>query len=156
MNRSDRGGIAWGGVLTTAVLTTVVLIATVVSATVVSALQPGTESAALPPAGSLASAVSAVSGTWRMITAGHYGGASNASGYSAIIAPRWNDAWVFGGTNPGGPSRPVAEHWDGHSWRTASLPGGLGSFISGASASGPGQHLGGQLVWRVPAALGWP
>jgi len=50
---------------------------------------------------------------WQMATTVHYGPADNASGYSAVVAPTKDDAWVFGGTNPGGTSSPAAEHWDG-------------------------------------------
>jgi hypothetical protein len=84
-----------------------------------------------------------------MITAAHVGGANNAPGFSAVIAPAGHDAWVFGGTNPGEASSPLAEHWNGKNWRRAALPGGLGSFISGASASGPAN------IWAVSAFGGY-
>jgi hypothetical protein len=71
---------------------------------------------------------------WRLAWARHYGAAGNQSGYSAVVAPRRDDAWVFGGTNPGGPSSPTAEHWNGKRWRAVSLPRGLGGFITAASA----------------------
>jgi hypothetical protein len=64
----------------------------------------------------------------------HYGLAANASGYSVIVGTGSNEAWAFGGTNPGGPSAPVATLWSGHTTATATLPGGLTSFISDASA----------------------
>ena len=86
---------------------------------------------------------------WRLAVVDHYGGPSNASGYSAVLAPGRHDAWVFGGTNPGAASRPVAKHWTGHSWQAVSLPGGLSSFISGASASAPAN------VWAVSSFGGY-
>ena len=55
--------------------------------------------------------------TWQMATSVHYGPADNASGYSAVIAPAKDDAWAFGGTNPGGTSSPAAERWDGKRWQ---------------------------------------
>ena len=88
---------------------------------------------------------------WQMATTVHYGPADNASGYSAVIAPTKNDAWVFGGTNPGGTSSPAAEHWDGRRWHAWPLPAGLSGFIVGAAASSPGD------VWAVGGeyALHW-
>jgi hypothetical protein len=70
------------------------------------------------------------------LTAGrHYGPRANASGYSVIVRTGPYAAWVFGGTNPGGPSAPVAAEWDGATLAPATLPAGLGSFISDASAT---------------------
>ncbi|HXB47731.1 MAG TPA: hypothetical protein VNW50_08200 [Streptosporangiaceae bacterium] len=43
-------------------------------------------------------------------------------------------AWAFGGTNPGGPSAPVAEHWTGAAMMPSALPPGLTGFITDASA----------------------
>jgi hypothetical protein len=65
----------------------------------------------------------------------HYGQRANASGYSVITSTGPHFAWVFGGTNPGGPSAPVAAQWDGATLTTATLPAGLTSFISDASAT---------------------
>jgi hypothetical protein len=75
--------------------------------------------------------------TWQIIDKVHYGSATNASGYSAVITPTKNDAWVFGGTNPGGPSSPTAEHWNGQHWQSWPLPAGLNGFIVAAAASSP-------------------
>lgn len=65
----------------------------------------------------------------------HYGAAANASGYSVIVATGPSQAWAFGGTNPGGPSAPIATLWNGVATTTATLPSGLGSFISDAGAT---------------------
>jgi hypothetical protein len=73
----------------------------------------------------------------------HYGGAGNASGYSAIVVTGKRSAWVFGGTNPGGPSSPVAARWNGTKLIPSHLPAGLTGFIGAASASSPGN------VWAV-------
>jgi len=64
----------------------------------------------------------------------HYGMPGNASGYSVIVATGGRQAWVFGGTNPGGVSRPVAERWNGRTLTPSALPAGLTGFISDASA----------------------
>lgn len=65
----------------------------------------------------------------------HYGQPTNASGYSVILRTGPQAAWAFGGTNPGGPSAPVAAWWNGTALTTATLPSGLSSFISDASAT---------------------
>jgi hypothetical protein len=94
---------------------------------------------------------SAPTPTWQMAATVHYGPAANASGYSAVVAPGKDDAWVFGGTNPGGASSPAAEHWDGRRWHAWSLPAGLSGFIVAAAASSPGD------IWAVGGgyALHW-
>jgi hypothetical protein len=66
----------------------------------------------------------------------HYGQPGNASGFSAIVATRAGQAWAFGGTNPGGPSTPIAVRWDGTTLTPSTLPGGLTGFINDASATG--------------------
>ena len=64
----------------------------------------------------------------------HYGPAGNASDYSVIVSAGKRVAWVFGGTNPGGPSTPVAERWNGRRVTPCRLPLRLTGFISDASA----------------------
>jgi hypothetical protein len=88
---------------------------------------------------------------WDIAAQVHYGPSGNASGYSAIVAAARDDAWVFGGTNPGGPSSPAAEHWNGKQWRAWRLPAGLDGFIVAAAASSPSN------VWAVGEgyALRW-
>ncbi|HBW20492.1 MAG TPA: hypothetical protein DEH11_16525 [Actinobacteria bacterium] len=71
---------------------------------------------------------------WRIGVTAHYGPAGNASGFAAVVASGPAEAWAFGGTNPGGPSAPVALRWDGRSWQRVPLPPGLDDFISVASA----------------------
>ena len=80
---------------------------------------------------------------WQIVATVHYGPGDNASGYSAVVAPRRSDAWVFGGTNPGGASSPTAEHWDGRRWQPSPLPPGLTDFIVAADASSA------RNVWAV-------
>jgi len=88
---------------------------------------------------------------WQMATAVHYGAVGNASGYSAVIAPAKDDAWAFGGTNPGGTSSPAAEHWNGRRWQPWALPAGLSGFIVAAASTSPSD------VWAVGGgyALHW-
>jgi hypothetical protein len=71
---------------------------------------------------------------FRVLVSSHFGDPENASGYSAIVVTGKRQAWVFGGTNPGGPSTPIAERWDGTSMTRSALPRGLTGFISEASA----------------------
>lgn len=76
-----------------------------------------------------------VGSTFRMAVDEHYGRPGNASGYSVILVTGTQQAWAFGGTNPGGPSAPVAAGWNGTTMSPAALPSGLASFISDASAT---------------------
>jgi hypothetical protein len=88
---------------------------------------------------------------WHIAAKVHYGPSANASGYSAVIAAAKDNAWVFGGTNPGGPSSPAAEHWNGKRWQAWRLPAGLDGFIVAAAASSASN------VWAVGEgyALRW-
>jgi hypothetical protein len=98
-----------------------------------------------------AQAARASAPNWQIVATVHYGPGGNASGYSAVVAPKKSDAWVFGGTNPGGASSPTAEHWDGRRWQPSPLPQGLSDFIVAADASSA------RNVWAVGAgyALRW-
>ena len=64
----------------------------------------------------------------------HYGPPANASGFSVIIATGARQAWAFGGTNPGGPSTPIAALWNGTTLTPSTLPRGLTGFINEASS----------------------
>lgn len=89
-----------------------------------------------PPAGVVREKpATTASSAFRMAVIRHYGVPGNASGYSVMVGTGQDQAWVFGGTNPGGPSAPVATLWNGGATATASLPAGLTSFISDASAA---------------------
>lgn len=101
--------------------------------------------------GTPALAARASAPNWQIVATVHYGPGGNASGYSAVVAPRKSDAWIFGGTNPGGASSPTAEHWDGRRWQPWPLPGGLSDFIVAADASSA------RNVWAVGPgyALRW-
>jgi hypothetical protein len=73
----------------------------------------------------------------RVAVTRHYGILANASGYSVIVATGRDEAWAFGGSDPGGPSSPVAAQWDGSTLTPSPLPRRLTGFISEASAVSP-------------------
>jgi hypothetical protein len=77
---------------------------------------------------------SPASPAWRLALTSHFGGPGNASGYATILMAG-RRTWVFGGTNPGGQSSPVAARRTGDSWTPVALPGRLTDFISDASAT---------------------
>jgi hypothetical protein len=103
----------------------------------------GSISAAIGTLAAAAPARAADAPPWQITAKVHYGAPGNASGYSTVIATGRNDAWAFGGTNPGGPSTPAAEHWDGTRWRASQLPAGLNGFVVAAAASSASN------VWAV-------
>jgi hypothetical protein len=96
-----------------------------------------------------APAQAAVTG-WRLFFRQHYGAPANFSSYTAVLATARNAAWAFGGTNltgGSGPSgRPVAEHWNGRTWRGSPLPAGLHDTIEAASAASASD------IWAVGRA----
>jgi hypothetical protein len=101
-----------------------------------------------------APAQAAVTG-WRQFFRHHYGAPGNFSGYGAVVAPGKSDAWAFGGTALSGGTAPfgtpVAEHWNGRTWRGSPLPAGLHDSINAASASSASDiwavtHFGGYVL----------
>jgi hypothetical protein len=109
--------------------------------------------------------VRAATSAFQVAVSRHYGTRGNASGYSVIMATGGREAWVFGGTNPGGLSRPVAERWNGRTLTPSALPAGLTGFISDASAPAANDiwaasEYGGYVLhwngarWRL--AMRWP
>jgi len=98
---------------------------------------------------SAGTARAASSAGWRIATVRHYGSVHDASGYSAVVTTGRRTAWVFGGTNPGGTSAPVAVQWTGSRWRSWPLPPHLTGFISDASAPSAND------VWAVSYAGGY-
>jgi hypothetical protein len=75
---------------------------------------------------------------WRQFFRQHYGAPANFSVYEAVVASGKSDAWAFGGTNLNGGTAPVgtpvAERWNGRTWRGSALPRGLHDTIIAASA----------------------
>ncbi len=84
--------------------------------------------------GPILPAQAATSPGWRTVFSHVYGGAGSQSALFAVTATSTRNAWAFGGTNVGATGSPVAEHWQGGSWRASKLPGGLGDSINAASA----------------------
>lgn len=110
-----------------------------------------------------------VSSVWRLADTQHFGQVGNASGFSVILSAG-RQVWVFGGTNPGGQSSPIALTRVGKHWRVSSMPAGLTSFISDASAAAAddiwavssygryvlhwnGQHWQVARRWREPGVI---
>jgi len=94
----------------------------------------------------------AASGTgWRVVSASHSGAAADANGLVSVVAPAADDAWAFGSNivNFSAPGSPIAEHWNGTSWRDAALPAGLSGDIGAASAPT------GSDVWAVSSQDGY-
>jgi hypothetical protein len=87
----------------------------------------------------------AASTGWHVVFTHHYGSPKNGSGYLTVTAPAGHDAWAFGGTDLSGatPGAPVAEHWNGTSWKSSALPSGLTGNIEAASADSPSD------IWAV-------
>ncbi len=83
-----------------------------------------------------APAQAAVTG-WRQFFRHHYGAPGNFSGYRAVVAPGKSDAWAFGGTALSGGTAPfgtpVAEHWNGRTWRGSPLPAALAALMLSCS-----------------------
>ncbi len=99
------------------------------------AAQPLPARSARLAAGTGGRPITTAGSAFQMTAGRHYGQRANASGYSVIVSTGPYSAWLFGGTNPGGPSAPVAAQWNGTVLTTATLPSGLSSFISDASAT---------------------
>ena len=99
--------------------------------------------AAILASGLPAHAADAQQPDWQIVATVHYGPGGNASGYSAVVALAKDDAWTFGGTNPGGASSPAAEFWNGIRWQSSPLPAGLNGFIVAGAASSA------RNVWAV-------
>jgi hypothetical protein len=127
--------------------------------------QPPAARSARLPAGAPGRPVATAGAAFQLTAGRHYGQRANASGYSVILRTGPYSAWVFGGSNPGGPSAPVAAQWDGTTLTTATLPSGLTSFISDASgtsgtdiwaASQYGRYLLHYDGWRWVVAKRWP
>jgi hypothetical protein len=94
---------------------------------------PGTPADA--PATSVSHHAKVSTAVLRIAAMRHYGRLANASGFSVIVTAGARRAWAFGGTNPGGPSTPIAARWNGSILTPSALPSGLTGFISDASAT---------------------
>jgi hypothetical protein len=104
---------------------------------------------------SMAAPAQAAATGWRLIFRQHYGAPGNFSGYEEVLAPGKSDAWAFGGTDLSGGTAPVgtpvAERWNGRTWRGSALPRGLQDTIIAASAASASDiwavtHFGGYVL----------
>jgi hypothetical protein len=104
---------------------------------------------------SMAAPAQAAATGWRLFFSHHYGAAANFSGYESVVSPGKSDAWAFGGAALSGGTAaagtPVAEYWNGRSWRGSALPRGLHDAIIAASAASPTDvwavtHFGGYIL----------
>jgi hypothetical protein len=95
----------------------------------------GLMAAALSVAGAPPAQAAAGPG-WRVVSTHHFGGSPPYSSLDSVVSTGRNNAWAFGGADLLGPARgtPVAEHWNGRSWRVVALPSGLTGSIAAASA----------------------
>lgn len=122
------------------------------AATTTPAESSGGAPAPAPPSARTSAAV------MRVAAIKHYGRPDNASGFTVIVPTGARQAWAFGGTNPGGPSTPIAARWNGAALTPSRLPAGLTGFINDASAPATNdiwaaaQYGGYVLHWN---GLGW-
>ncbi len=97
-------------------------------------------------------AQAATSTGWRVVSASHFGAAGLSNGFDTVVASSATNAWAFGGSQVGGGTPvggPIAEHWNGTSWRGSSLLSGLSGEIEAASVPSPGD------VWAVSSMNGY-
>jgi hypothetical protein len=73
---------------------------------------------------------------WRLVWTRSFGRPPEYGTLNSVVSTGRNNAWAFGSTDVVGPARgaPVAEHWNGRSWRVVALPSGLTGSIAAASA----------------------
>jgi hypothetical protein len=87
-------------------------------------------------AGSVLPAQAATPG-WRQVFSHHYGPAAGYSSFGQVVALGANNAWAFGSASSNGSQDanvPIAAHWNGHSWSSATLTAGLTNSIEAVSA----------------------
>lgn len=75
-----------------------------------------------------------------------------------VVALSSKNAWALGGTNAAQPSasRPLAQHWNGRTWKSVALPGGLrGGLYGGDHSSASNAWAIGGDEWENSFALRW-
>jgi hypothetical protein len=103
-------------------------------------------SAAVLLTGTALQAQAAATPGWRQVFSKHFGVASNFPILNAVVATSATNAWALGGSDVGGP--PIAEHWNGKTWRSSALPKGFVDDIT--AASGPAAND----IWAVAKSGG--
>jgi hypothetical protein len=79
----------------------------------------------------------AASTGWQIAFQAHYGTPSSSNVLLGMAALNAADAWAVGGSEVGGSAGvPVAEQWNGKSWRASPLPSGLAGELIAVSAPG--------------------
>jgi hypothetical protein len=93
----------------------------------------------------------AASTGWHVVFQAHYGASSLANGLFHVAASGKTSAWAVGGTDLSNstPGAPVADHWNGTSWRAAVLPSGLTGELIAVSAPAPDD------AWAVSSLTGY-
>lgn len=93
----------------------------------------------------------AASTGWQVVFRAHYGTPALTNGLFGVAASGKTSAWAVGGTDfsRSTPGAPVAEHWNGTSWRAATLPGGLTGTLDAVSAPAPND------AWAVSQLTGY-
>jgi len=88
---------------------------------------------------------------WRIVSSQHFGTAGDFNGLLSVVSTGRDSAWAFGGTDLAGAASggPLAEHWNGRSWRAVTLPSGLAGPIDAASAPTAND------IWAVGAVGGY-
>jgi hypothetical protein len=93
----------------------------------------------------------AASTGWHVVFQAHDGAPSLANGLFHVAASGKTNAWAVGGTDLSNstPGAPVADHWNGTSWRPAVLPSGLTGELIAVSAPAPDD------AWAVSSLTGY-
>jgi hypothetical protein len=88
---------------------------------------------------------------WRIVATHRFGRPPGYGSLDSVVSTGRNNAWAFGGSDVVGlaSGTPVAEHWNGRSWRVVALPSGLTGSIAAASAPAAND------VWAVGGLSGF-
>ena len=86
--------------------------------------------------GALAPAQATAGPGWRVVWSHRFARPPEYGSLNSVVSTGRNNAWAFGGTDVVGVASgtPVAEHWNGRTWRPVALPAGLTGSIAAASA----------------------
>lgn len=91
----------------------------------------GVASLALPPSPAGATAAAGCDGSWRAMPSPSPGGDWDT--LMDVDALSRSDAWAVGYAVVDGEHRPLAQRWDGTSWKTAPIRGGTAAVLTGVT-----------------------